>query len=124
MGFSDDGPDSGPGGSADDGALEASTEECAEDRAPGSADEGALSGADTSPMVAVVAVVVTPVVLVMAAAAAVAHSAVEVATILCVGTGGTEQNEGRNAQDESANEHVFSDQGPTQPGSLLPAPLL
>ena len=73
--------------SADDGSLEAATEDCAQSCTTCCADEGAFAGADAALIPAVVVVVgAIPVVVVVAVAtASVAHALVVVAVIAVLG---------------------------------------
>jgi hypothetical protein len=76
--------DAGPGGSTDDGSLEAATEDCAKKGSAARADKGALTWANAALIATMIVMIVAVVaiVVVVAAAATVTHAVVKVVLVL------------------------------------------
>jgi len=83
-GITYDRADAGSGRSADDGSLEAATEDCAKEGSAARADEGALTWANAALIAAMIVMIVAviAVVVVVAAAAAVTHAIIKIVVVL------------------------------------------
>jgi len=94
------GSDAGTGCSADDGALQAAAEECAERGPAGYTDEGSLAGSDA--VIAAVIVVVRAVVVVVVAAtlSAVAHAVVVGVVLVLILRGWKKRRRKEHRRDE------------------------
>ena len=95
-GLAYDRTNAGASGSADDGALEATAEDCSQDRSACSSNEGAFAGADPTLSMVIVVGTVVIVVVAVSAVASVAHAVVVGVVVIVVvlrGKKGSRQKE-------------------------------